>query len=206
MSAAAPENETDRVWSDAGWGPRLASPVPDHDPPLLFSLRWPQGWEADTLHAHPPAPREPAPAGGEVSPLDRLRAWYEMSGAVITQRLTLCLSPDGGPQFPLTAALSVTLAELGAPPPPDEIDAEAQPVTIGGLSGVRIRSVRPAPLGEASMVVVLVVRYLLETAQGTLGVAFAAPQAAFHDVLEPVFDDVIETVQLHPWRPETAAV
>lgn len=53
------------------------------------------------------------------------------------------------------------------------------------------------------------VRYLLETAQGTLGVAFVAPQAAFHDLLQPVFDDVIETVQLRPWRPErpaTAAV
>jgi hypothetical protein len=168
------------AWEDAGWGPRYASPVAAHDPPLLFSLRWPQGWHVDELQG------ADGGAPSVDSPLGRLRAWGAGPAAITTQRLTLRLPRPGRPDFPLLATLSASLADVDDLPP----------------DGVCARSRRPVTLtGDLPSLDVLVVRHMRQTPFGVLALAFSAVQPDFYDVLEPVFEQVAQTVRLDPCAP-----
>jgi hypothetical protein len=168
------------AWQDAGWGPRRASPVVGHDPPLLFSLRWPDGWKVDELQGGD----DGAPSAD--SPLGRLRVWGAGPAAITTQRVTLRLPRPGRPDFQLLATLSASLADVGDLPE----------------DGVRVRSTRPVTLGDdLPSLEVLVVRHMLQTPFGVLALAFSALQPDFYDVLEPLFERVAQTVRLDPCAP-----
>jgi hypothetical protein len=154
MSAAL-----DAAWQDAGWGPREATPVAGHDPPLLFSLRWPQAWQVDELDAEAQSP-----------------TW------ITTQRVRLALPREEGGHVVLLGALTVSLADVGEPPPV-----------------ARTSSVRTAPLGDGGpSVEMLVVRFMLTTPYGLLSLAFTALQPQFYDVMEAMFDSVAQTARLDP--------
>ncbi len=168
------------AWQEAGWGPRRASPVTGHDPPLLFSLRWPEGWQVQELRGgHGGTPSAD-------SPLGRLRLWGAGPDAITTQRVTLRLPRPGRADFQLLATLSASLADVGDLP----------------ADGVRVRSTRPVTLGDdLPSLEVLVVRHMLQTPFGVLALAFSALQPDFYDVLEPLFERVAQTVRLDPCAP-----
>jgi hypothetical protein len=114
------------------------------------------------------------------------------------------LPRNGAPDFVLVAALSASLADVGELPPAAQAGDDARAVTTGDYAGLCIRSTRtarPAPGEPGQAVEVLVVRYLLQTPFGGLALAFSASAPDFHDVLEPLFAGIAETVRLDPWRP-----
>jgi hypothetical protein len=172
-------------------------PVPASRPPLLFSLRWPAEWDVD----EPASSGDVLPPGG--SALGRLRAWVRTSAAITTQRLTLRLPRPGEGVFVVAAALSVALADVGELPPAEEMGDGATEVTAGGYEGMRIRSLRAAPPADSGPAPrMLVVRFMLSTPVGMLALAFSAAQPDFYDLLEPLFDQVADTVRLDPFAPE----
>ncbi|HET9125372.1 MAG TPA: hypothetical protein VFN65_10845 [Solirubrobacteraceae bacterium] len=177
MSAAREAEALEVAWQDAGWGPRRASPLAEHDPPLLFSLRWPAPWQVDEFR------------------VDRTGAPW----VIVTQRARLTLPRDGAPDMVLLAALSVSLADAGAPPPVSEMGDHARPVAGAHHVGVRTSAVRTAAIGAAGpRLEVRVVRFMLSTPYGVLALAFTAPQPQFYDVMEPMFDHIAQTARLDP--------
>ena len=188
MSAAL-----DAVWLEAGWGPRRASPVADHDPPLLFSLRWPQAWLVDELHVGDRV------ASSADSPLGRLRAWERVPAAIANQRVRLALPRDDGSEVVLLGTLSASLADVGELPPVGELGDDARAVTSAHYPGVRIGSLRAAALGDAGPYVEMrVLRVMLTTPYGLLALVFTALQPEFYDVMETMFDAVAQTARLDP--------
>jgi hypothetical protein len=76
---------------------------------------------------------------------------------------------------------------------------DAVAVTGGHYPGLRVRSLRAAALGDAGPYVEMrVVRFMLTTPYGLLGLAFTALAPEFFDVMEAMFDSVAQTVRLDP--------
>lgn len=187
-----PSGEHEQVWREAGWGPRLAWPVPDDRVPgLALSLRLPAGWTADELVAPDPAGHRDAVAAEAA-----LRSWQAMPGSITAQRLCRFLPRPDGPDVPLLATLTATHASLAEPPALSPDGERAAPVRIGPMTGWVFTATRSVRRGTGSPLSVLVVRYLLATEYGSLAVSFSSPQGAFHDVLGKVFRDVAETLVL----------
>jgi hypothetical protein len=180
----------EQIWAGAGWGPPLTWPArsPGGER-LIFSLRLPLGWSTTALPG-------PVAEEDESGPLASLNAWSQLSGAITAQRLELVLRRPGAPDFPLLATLVATLGAVEGSPDRASGPEGVPAVTLSGLEGVRVRTVRELAAPDTTAASLLVVQYLLQTFYGGLAVAFTAPQAQFHDKLERIFDQVAETIEL----------
>lgn len=191
--------EHEEVWREAGWGPRLAWPVPDPAADLLFSLRLPDGWTAEDLVVPDSAFEDSAAADDHAAAAESaLRSWQTMPGSITAQRLCRLLPRPGGPGMPLLATLTATHAELQEPPDLSPGGEHAAPVRLGPMTGWAFTATRAVRRAGAAPLSVLVVRYLLATEYGSLAVSFSSPQRPFHDVLAKLFGDVAQTLRLEP--------
>jgi hypothetical protein len=177
----------ERVWDEAGWGPRLAWPVPGRES-LVFSLRVPRPWKTVDALARP---------DGEPGSLDQalpaLAQGIE-AGGVITAQGIFTFAPDDTPVFgTLTAALS----DVPGEPPARLPDAEVESATLRVGRGARVRRVRDAQVVPGRLPIpVMTLQYLLRTEHGALALTFATPQRGLFDELAELFDQVVQTCLL----------
>jgi hypothetical protein len=184
-------SDPELAWARGGWAPRSqwTTRTPDGEQ-VVLSLRLPLRWRAADLLD----PAAPVAAG---TPADRVRKVTGLPGGFTPQRLALDLVREGEPTVTVLATMTALLLAPGATPSDPGPERNAAP-PLGHYQGTlsrELRTVRGGPDAHGSLSL-LVVTALLRTPFGVLSITFSAPQAPFHDRLEPLFRQMVQTVRL----------